>query len=311
MGVSARQGVVFRQQFDDTVQMETRREGSRIIQTYHTRVGSLRRVSEYHPGDESIGISPRICEYPIKTLDDYRVFEAVASSLVFTPDDDAYLRYNAAIGDTGYPMVIIGPSPIHDLMIRWTGYESAYFHIADEPDVVRHAVRVAEDAYRRMWPIVARSPCRLVMHGVNFDSRMIPPPFFREWFKPYLAGFNAAMHDAGKWTVFHGDGDMSLLLELMIETGFDVADCLACAPLTRMPLADAVKAWADRIVIWGGIPSPLLESDSPEASFREHLDMIRQITNPRSFIGGISDQAMPGSLYDRLALIVPLLNADR
>ena len=133
---------------------------------------------------------------------------------------------------------------------------------------------------------------------------MTSPPIFREHFLPYLSAFNDLMHASGKRVAFHGDGDMTALPDLMVEADYDVCDCFACEPLVRCTAAQAYAAWKDRITIWGGVPSGLLEPNVPLGQLQEHLcGLYRQVAPGDRFILGISDQAMPSASWDHLAML--------
>ena len=304
MAVSARKAYVFQSRFSGGVLFHRERRGDEIVETWRTARGRLQRVSRYGPGDEARGIVPRIVRYPVQSPDDYAAYGCLMQRLLFEPDYEAYRQYDRATGEDGLPLVILGAIPVHDMMIKWVGYEQFFYHLADWPDAVEEAVETAHAAHRKMWDLVAGSPCELVMHGVNFNSQVTSPPLFRAYFLPYLQSFNRLMHQAGKRTAFHGDGDQSLLLDLVREAEFDVADCLATAPLVPLTLDSAMSAWGRDMVIWGGVPSPILEPSTPAPAFERHLDEIHRATERHPdvrFIAGVSDQAMPAAEWDRIA----------
>jgi len=76
-------------------------------------------------------------------------------------------------------MVVIGAIPFHYILQEWTGYEKGYIDLYDRPDVFMDAVEAGNRAYARMWEVAAASPARLLMHCVNFDQQMTPPPLWR------------------------------------------------------------------------------------------------------------------------------------
>ena len=300
---SARLGRVFEAVLRPPVECVETRRGHLLTTAWHTPGRTVRMVQQFNPGDEAAGLAPTIIEHPIKSLDDYAAYEAVVRHTEFVPTYDAYRDYDRQIGDAGLPMVIIGQIPLHDLLIRWVGYEQGYLDLYDRPDIVLQAVEAGNEAYRRMWPIVAESPAQLVMHGANFDSQMTPPAVFREHFLPYLTAFNRLMHASGKRVAFHGDGDMTALLHLVVEADYDVCDCFACEPLVRCTAAQAKAAWGERITIWGGLPSGLLEPNVPLDELQDHLaDVYAQAAPGDRFILGISDQAMPTAGWRHISL---------
>lgn len=303
MGVSARQGCSVLRQFRPPVTYRREQHELELREWWDTPIGSLHRRSMWTAEDAALGMAPRIERYPVQTPEDYARFEQVMAHVQFTSHQVAAQAYVQQIGARGVCMDMLGANPAHELMLLWVGYERFYLDMVDYPEVVEQAIAAAEQAYERMWPLAAASPFPLVLHGVNFDSATTPPPLFRRCFLPYLQRFNRAMHAAGKRTVFHGDGDQSQLLDLLLEAEYDVADCLAVAPLGRLTLADALAAWRGRIVIWGGMPSPLLEAQVPRETFAAHREMLTAAARDGGVIVGIADQAMPGSQWERLAAL--------
>jgi len=301
LGRSARAGKVFQAVLDAPVRRTEERLADTITTRWHTPAGTLRRIARFGPLDEAAGLSPAVMEYPVKNLADYAAFGQVMEHTRYVPTYEDFSRYDEQIGDAGLPLVILGPNPAHEPLMNWTGYETGYLHLADAADAMLEAFSAADAAYRRMWPIVAGSPARFVMHGVNFDTRMTPPPVFREHFLPYLRAFNDLMHESGKFTACHADGDMTALLQLTVQAGFDAADCFACAPLVRCTFEQARSAWRDRLTIWGGLPSTLLERNVSLDALVRHLEYIYgRLGDGRRFVLGLSDQAMPTSSWEHL-----------
>lgn len=292
---------IFRMVYRKPVRHVHWREGKELCDEWRTPKGTLRMMRRFGDHDEDRGIQPMIREFPIKTLDDYALYEEVIRHRVYEPAYDGYRAFDQKLGDHGLPLVILHEIPFHDLMLSWTGYENGYLNLMDAPDIVEHAVETANAKYREMWEVVADSPCELVMHGVHFDTSITPVPIFEKYFLPYAKAFNERMHQAGKWTAFHGDANLAQLLNLIVEAGYDVADCLATEPLVDCPFQKTRERWGDRITIWGGVPSTLLESTYRDEDLQNHLEMLLKTAAPgKHFICGIADQAMPPGLYSRI-----------
>jgi hypothetical protein len=295
-GVSARAARVFKSRFAPPVRHVERREGPCLVEEWHSPKGSLRRVRRFEGDDEKLGIRPAITEFPIRSTDDYAIFEEVVRHQEWVPDFEAYREYDRKVGENGLPMVILGPIPIHDLILGWTGYETGFAHLHEEPGVFLHAVEAANEKALEMIEVLAASPAELVLYGAHYDSRMTPPPLFRKHFLPFIQGFNGRMHSAGKKTAFHADADLTLLLDLVLETGHDVMDCLATEPLVPCSFREIRRRCGERVVCWGGVPSTLLEAPATAADLRAHLErLFAEAEHDRNLILGLSDQAMPGS----------------
>ena len=301
---SARYARVYRIEYRPPVECVVSRDGDRVITEYRTPTRTLRRVARYGPGDEAAGLEPLFVEYPIKSWEDYGAFVEIMGHLEFVPTYEEYERYDQTIGEAGLPMVVIGAIPFHHLLLEWTGYQKGYLDLYDRPDVFLEAVEAGNAAYRPMWERVAASPARLLLHGVNFDTQMTPPPVFHEHFLPYLKQFNHEMHLAGKKVACHADGNMVGLLDLTVEAGFDAADCFACEPLVECTVTQARQAWRDRITIWGGLPSTLLESRASLDALRDYLQRLYTEVAPGDrFMLGITDMAMPTTSWEHLLIV--------
>lgn len=301
---SARYAKICRVEFRSPVERLLYRDGELVVTEYRTPRGDLRRIARFGPGDETSGIDPTLIEYPVKSWKDYAALAEVFRHMEFVPTYDEYNRYDRQIGRAGMPMVIIGAIPFHYVLQEWTGYEKGYLDLHDRPDVFLEAVEAGNQAYVRMWEVAASSPARLLLHGINFDRQMTPPPLWRQHWLDYLSRFTREMHLHGKKVVFHADGDMSGLLELMLEADLDVADCFACHPLVPCTVAQAREVWKDRITIWGGLPSTLLEPGAPIDALLAHLDDLRKTVHPgKRFILGLTDMAMPTTSWDHLLAV--------
>jgi hypothetical protein len=240
---SARYAKVYRIEYRGPVACRTIDEGDQVTTEYQVGSRTLQRTARYGPGDRIAGLDPTSTRFPISSWEDYDSFAEIMSHLEFVPTYDAYRRYDAEIGPAGLPMVVIGAIPFHYLLQEWTGYEKGFLDMHDRPDVFLNAVEAGNRAHRRMWEVVAESPAKLVLHGINFDIQTTPPPLFREHFVLYLREFVDEMHRAGKWVALHADGNLTGLWELVLECGFDVADCFACPPIVPSTVAQARQVW--------------------------------------------------------------------
>ncbi len=56
-------------------------------------------------------------------------------------------------------------------------------------------------------------------------------------------------------------------------------------------------------MIWGGIPSPILEERTSEGEFRDYVERLFQILGDRRIILGVGDMVMGNNLIDRVGYI--------
>ena len=304
LGTPAREGRVFTQVYDG-VEIVQRNEGERAITEYHTPVGTVCSVSRGSAELNAVGIGGRVEEYPLKTPADYAVWTWIVERARWLPTPDAYAAYDCEIGDDGLPMVNVGDVPFHHWMLELAGYDHAFYHLADYPHEVEHLVQTMAQVEReRLWPVLAASPTRLLLHGVHLSSAFTPPPLFRRYILPYYEQLMPVLHAAGNAVTMHADNDTSLILELIERAGWDMVECFVTAPMVPVTLQRARAVWGDRVIIWGGVPSALLSPHVPEDEFRAYVEGLFDTIAPgNAFILGVADNVMPDSLIERVAWI--------
>jgi hypothetical protein len=179
----------------------------------------------------------------------------------------------------------------------------------DYPEQFEHLMTVMAQVDReRLWPVVANSPARLILHGSHFDSQMTPPRQFRKYITPYYQEFSALLHAKGKKLAWHADDDSEAILQEVKDSGFDMSECFTTAPMVNVTLEEARKVWGTDVIIWGGVPSVVLEPSFPEEEFEEYMrGVFRAIAPGDAFILGVADNVMPTSIIERVERISELV----
>ncbi len=285
---------------------ESTEESGETRRTVYRFPGATLQKLECRTADQvAAGMRGAILEYPVREPAAGHALLRALDAATLESDIAGFAEFDRTAGDTGLPLMILGSCPAHALMLEWFGYENFFYTLADDPAIVEALVRVLTDKFEKeLWPSALASVAELIMHGNHFADAVTPPPLFRRFFLPYFQAFNARAQAAGKRVLWHADAAMGLLLELVIEAGFDGADCLATAPLVPETITDYIRVWQDRIVCWGGLPGIIFNPEYPEKEFYRHLNGLRDATRGnRRFIVGASDNVMPGALWNRIAAV--------
>ena len=313
MGNPARDGQIYRIEYQNlelNVTTELYDGGVKTVNEYVTPKGTVRYTTRTSEEFAGLGIEGQIREeHPLRGPEDYDVWEYIVENTVYVPTYEEYEAYDREIGSNGLPMVAIGDVPFHNWALNLVGYEHAYLHLHDFPDRVKRLLDLmAHKEKESLWDVVAKSPAKLILHGLHFDSQMTPPHFFSEYITPYYQEFTKLLHDHGKSLTWHADNDTSELFPLIKEAGFDMVECFATDPLVKCTLEDARAAWGTSIIIWGGVPSVILEEWYPAEQFESYIrDLFRTIAPGDAFIMGVSDNVMPGAEVWRLERIAELV----
>jgi hypothetical protein len=307
-GNPARQGIIFRPRYKG-LEVEIERGSKEVTTRYITPYGTLTErhaASGYFEGH--IEVASQL-ECPVSSVGDFAVWEYVAENTYYDPCYEEYLAYEAQVGDEGYPLVVSGDCPFHHFLLRLAGYSNGYFLMADHLQEFEHLLTVMTQVEKeRLWPVVAGSPARLILHGLHFDSQFTPPKLFRQYITPYYKEFSALLHARAKRLAYHADADSRLILAEVKEAGFDMADCFCSAPMARVTIAQARAAWGNEVIIYGGVPSVLLESEVSDEEFEEYMQNLFQTIAPGdAFILGVSDNVMASSKIERVERISELV----
>jgi uroporphyrinogen-III decarboxylase len=237
----------------------------------------------------------------IKGQADYAVVEYIVEHTEIVPTYEEYLAYEQEVGEDGVPLVSIGADPMYRILREFIGYNSTFYHLHDTPELVHHLLGVLTEQATVIQQVTLASPAKLVLHGEHFDSQMTPPPFFQAYMQPYFASFAARMREQGKVLCCHADADTSMLLDLIVSSGFGMAECFVTAPMVPVTLAQARAVLGREVIIWGGIPSVMLCEPVSDAQFTAYMhDLFRTIAPGDAFILGVADNVMAEAKLERI-----------
>jgi len=307
LGTPARGGVILRSQ-QNGVKVNTYSKDGDIITQYSTPLGAVSTRHRSSKELDDVGIGGRIMEYMIKEPKDYAVVEYMVENTEIYPEYAAYLAYNNEIGEDGLPIVTIGDCPMGRIMREYIGYNNFFYELNDHTAQIESLCNIlTEHDKQKTWQIIAKSPAKLILHGVHFDSQFTSPPFFRKYFTPYYKELSRLLHENGKYLVCHADSDTSLILDEIMDAGFDMAECFVTYPMVNCTLEQARKAWGNRVIIWGGIPSAILCYYTDEY-FDEYMrDLFRTIAPGDAFILGVADNVMPEAKIERIQRVTEMV----
>lgn len=309
MGTPARDGRVFALTQEGDVEVTERREGASVVTTYRTPAGTV--STRFQSSDEldRIGLPSLEVEHMIRGPEDFAPVEYLLEHTSYAPTYEDYLAYEDEIGEDGYPLVAGGDCPFHHFLQKFAGYEGGYFLLYDHADKVEHLLGLMAELDRdRVWPLIAESPARLILHGVHFDSSLTPPPMFEKYMTPYYKGLAPLLHGKGKTLCMHADNDSSQILGHIRDAGFDMAETFTTDPIVNCTLEQAREEWGTSVIIWGAVPSVILEDSFSDEDFEAYMRrLFRAVAPGDAFILGVADNIMPAARLDRLERIAEMV----
>jgi len=121
--------------------------------------------------------------------------------------------------------------------------------------------------------------------------------------------YSQIAHAQGKKISSHMDGNVKPLLPLIAESGLDVIESFSPAPLTPCTVTQAQAAWQGKPLIWGGIPSPLLEAATSEAEFEAAIRALLDTLAGQPAILNVTDMVLPINEIERVQRIAEMVEA--
>ncbi|MGD8736052.1 MAG: hypothetical protein PVJ85_04780 [Anaerolineae bacterium] len=291
----------------DQVEMTVRDEGRRMHVTFDTAKGPL--TAELELTDEMVrhGITfPHTAKKIATSADDFEKLKALFENLVLTPYPAGYEQSVSEIGEDGlvasWAVEIASPMNLVQRYLFDT-VDFFYLYMDEYPALVSLCESVAH-YYDQVITIYAQSDVEFVAWGANYDDTITYPPFFEKEISPWLKKAADAFHATGKIMISHTDGENRRLMDLIKDSGIDCAESICPHPQTRLHFHEYYAAWADKLVLAGGIPTDFFipESATTEELVR-YLEYVQEVVTPGGgYIPGITDAFSPLGDFDRLRI---------
>jgi hypothetical protein len=311
LGIFRMKGMPYRAELGG-VEREARKEGNTTSVNYHTPIGSVSCKITYTEEMKRAGVSISwITEHVIKKPEDYKIVGYIYKNMKVIPDYENYLNFQRQVGDKGFAAArgMAAAGPMQQIMRDFLDATQFYLEMYDHPREMRQLSEDMEPFYDKLFRILVDSPAEVVFHGSNFDEMITYPPFFRDHIMPYLQKLAGRLHARGKLLICHCDGENRGLLDLLAESGIDIAEAICPQPMTKVTISEVKQAFKGKVTIFGGIPSvALLEESMPEEQFENFMkNLFNEIAPGDRFILGVSDTTPPDAKFERLFRITEMV----
>jgi len=254
------------------------------------------------------GISlPFVKSYAIESVDEFEAVAQIFEHLEVIPTPQAYRAFHERVGERGLA-VARGPmaaSPVHLILHELVAMDQFFYLYIDEREAMHRLAERMTPFFEAALEALVDSEAEVVFWGANYDQDLTWPPFFEAEITPWLKRVSERVHAAGKYLLTHTDGENKALLPLYPACGFDVAESVCPAPMTKCTLAEVRSGMGPATTVWGGIPSvALLDDAMTEAAFEAYLDeLFGSLGAGDHLILGVADNVPPDANLDRLEAI--------
>ncbi|MBW2635729.1 MAG: hypothetical protein JRE14_16790 [Deltaproteobacteria bacterium] len=246
------------------------RPGTSIVE-YQTPVGSVSVSYVFAASMISLcGMEPYLTTHLIKESADYHIIEYILEHAEYVPLYEEFAAEEKAVGSHGFVVPCIHRIPFQQALLEYLGEMSLFQALYD-----------SRDALDRLIHLLDRQ----------------------------MEKYTGILHAQGKKAGSHTDGNLKPLVDLMSETGLDVYESFTPQPLTELPFETAWATWRNGPLIWGGIPSDLLEERTEQKVFEEFVDNLLNTVGCNPIIIGVGDMVLDNNLIERVKYIADRIEA--
>jgi uroporphyrinogen-III decarboxylase len=249
------------------------------------------------------GAEPLLIEHLIKSPDDFRTVEWIVERAEFVPLFENIAADQKMLGDNGFVVPCLHRIPFQQLLLEYLGEMRLFASVYDHPELVDRLIKILDEQYTEIIRQLSGLEVIYVESPDNLDGMMTNPRLFEKYSLPYYQKYTDALHAQGKKVGCHTDGNIKQLLGLLAQSGLDVCESFSPSPLTECTFEEAWEAWHDGPLIWGGIPSPILETRTPEDEFQEYVHRLLQTIGNKPIILGVGDMVLGNNLIERVEYI--------
>ncbi len=248
-------------------------------------------------------------KHPITCDDDYAVIERMMERAEVVLEFERLHAVQAELGENGYVMPVIERIPFQQALIDFLSTDRFFFALHDNPVRIERLMALLDERIMYVLGRAAALDVPYVEFVDNVDGVMTNPRLFRRFSLDAYQRYSAIAHGQGKRIGSHMDGNIRQLLPLIAESGLDVIESFSPAPLTPCTVQEANAAWQGKPIIWGGIPSPLLEENTSETEFEAAIQRLLDELDGRPMILNVADMVLPNNDIGRVRRIAEMIEA--
>ena len=283
------------------------RSGDGILKVkYKTPKGDITTTVVHSQDMKRNGITLYVIkEHAIKSKDDYPAMKYIFDNMEVIPDYDNYSHFQQDfIGDRGVAVALsaMWASPGHYLIKELMAFDTYYYEQYDNPDEMNEFIEQITPFCSKLFDAALNSPAEVILSGANYDTSFTAPSMFEEYIMPALKEQSDRAHARGKFLATHTDGENTGLMELYLRSGFDIADSICPAPMTKISLEDTRRMFGHTCTVWGGIPSiSVLEDSMNDLTFKRFVEeKFENLGRGDHLILYVADTVPPAAKFDRI-----------
>lgn len=188
------------------------------------------------------------------------------------------LEQAAAVLPPGMKIISQGPCGVLENVIRLVGFDAMCYLLADDPELAREIFDAVGSRLLKYYQIILQHEAVGAIIGNDdwgFKTQpMLSPDDMRLYVVPWHKKIAAAAHAAGKPAIMHSCGNLTTLMDDIIDDiGYDAKHSFED---TIQPVEEAYEQYGRRIAILGGLDVDFVIRAEPEAVYRRAKAMLER-----------------------------------
>jgi hypothetical protein len=240
---------------------------------------------------------------------DYGIVEFILERAEFVPRFESIYAEQDRLGPDAFVVPLVHRIPFQQVLLEYLGETAMFYALYDSPERVQRLLGLLNEQLLDILVKLGDLKFPYVEFPDNLHGLMTNPRLFQQYCLPDYQRYTSLLHAQGKKAGSHTDGDIARLLGLLVESGLDVCESVSPAPLTSVDFESIWKAWRTGPIIWGGIPTPLLEESCMQEQFQTYLDRLFELAGDGLIILGLVDLFMRHNSIDRVRQIVARIHS--
>ena len=275
-----------------------------------TPKGKLRLKHRLLEENVLTGTDPYLQEHLIKEESDFGTVEYILEQLEWIPRFESYSSEQAQLGGNAFVVPLLLRIPFQQVLLEYLGETSLFYSLYDHPKQTQRLLKLLDEQMLELLERLGEFNVPYIEFPDNLHGMMTNPKLFQKYCLPAYQRYAKILHGQGKKVGSHTDGNLKPLLRYLAESGLDVCESFSPYPLTECRFEEAWSAWESGPVIWGGIPSPLLEETTRPDEFAVYIEsLLAKIDRP--VILGVVDLFMRHNSIERVRQIAQELENKR
>jgi hypothetical protein len=256
------------------------------------------------------GTDPYLKEHLIKDEADFHTVEYILERAEFVGHFDELVAEQKRLGLDAFVVPLVHRIPFQQVLLEYLGEAPLFYALHDNPRAVERLLDLLDEQLTVILKQLETLQVPYVEFPDNLHGMMTNPKLFQRYCLPHLQRYTGLLHAQGKRAGSHTDGDVKPLLKLLAMSGLDVCESVSPAPLTPATIEEIWDAWQAGPVIWGAIPTPILEERTPEDEFRAYIERLLHLVGRGPIILGLVDLCMRHNSIERVKYIAARLQGQ-